>query len=105
MNEPSQDNGPLGAAQDAAQTDRGCRPVYPRLIRRIEKLSLVSHSWGSMPTGIFASAFPALLDRLVLFAPIARREPPQQSGAAGIAGLAHRDARRTSGSDSPRTYL
>ena len=41
----------------------------------IEGLSLISHSWGSMPTCLFASAHPALIDNLVLFAPIGRRGP------------------------------
>src|SRR6185437_6093756 len=41
----------------------------------IEKLGLISHSWGSMPACLFAGNHPALVDRVVLFAPIARREP------------------------------
>lgn len=83
MNEPSQDNGPLGAAQDAAQQiEAAVRFILAH--QRIEKLSLVSHSWGSMPTGIFASAFPALLDRLVFFAPIARREPPHNQALPAL---------------------
>jgi heme-degrading monooxygenase HmoA len=38
---------------------------------------MISHSWGSMPVGLFAGSHPSLLDRWVLFAPIARREPPR----------------------------
>jgi pimeloyl-ACP methyl ester carboxylesterase len=38
-------------------------------------MSLISHSWGSMPACLFAGAHSALVDRLVLFAPIARRAP------------------------------
>jgi pimeloyl-ACP methyl ester carboxylesterase len=39
------------------------------------RLSLILHSWGAMPACLFASAHPALVDRLVLFAPIGRRSP------------------------------
>src|SRR5262249_27539252 len=34
-----------------------------------------AHSWGSIPAGRFAGAHPALVDRLVLFGPVARRPP------------------------------
>jgi pimeloyl-ACP methyl ester carboxylesterase len=75
MNQPSQDNPPLGTARDAAQQiEAAVRFILAR--QRLERISLISHSWGSMPTGIFAAAFPALVDRLVLFGPIARRDPP-----------------------------
>jgi pimeloyl-ACP methyl ester carboxylesterase len=75
MNQPSHDNPPLGTAQEAAQQiEAAVRFILAR--QRLEKISLVSHSWGSMPTGIFAAAFPALIDRLVFFGPIARRDPP-----------------------------
>jgi pimeloyl-ACP methyl ester carboxylesterase len=41
----------------------------------IEKISLISHSWGSMPAGLFAGKHSALVERWVLFAPISRRGP------------------------------
>jgi len=40
------------------------------------RLSIIAHSWSSLPTGRFAGAHPDLVDRLVLFGPIARRTPP-----------------------------
>jgi branched-chain amino acid transport system substrate-binding protein len=36
---------------------------------RIERLSIVAHSWGTMPAGLFATKYAELLDRLVLFGP------------------------------------
>jgi pimeloyl-ACP methyl ester carboxylesterase len=39
------------------------------------RLSLIAHSWGTMPAARFAGAHPALVDRLVLFGAIARRPP------------------------------
>jgi pimeloyl-ACP methyl ester carboxylesterase len=37
------------------------------------RVSLVAHSWGTMPASRFAAAHPDQVDRLVLFGPIARR--------------------------------
>jgi pimeloyl-ACP methyl ester carboxylesterase len=74
MEQPAIENPPLCVAQDAAQQlEAAARFILGH--QNIAKLSLISHSWGSMPTGIFAAAHPALVDRLVLFAPIGRREP------------------------------
>jgi pimeloyl-ACP methyl ester carboxylesterase len=39
------------------------------------RLSLIAHSWGTLPTGCVAAAHPDLIDRLVLFGAIARRAP------------------------------
>ena len=74
MEQPAAQNPPLCAAQDAAtQLEAAARFILGH--QNIEKLSLISHSWGSMPACLFAAAHPALVDRLVLFAPIGRRKP------------------------------
>jgi pimeloyl-ACP methyl ester carboxylesterase len=74
MNEPASGTAPLCVAEDAAeQVEAAVRFILGH--QNIDKLSLISHSWGSMPAGLFAGRHPALVDRLVLFAPIARREP------------------------------
>ena len=49
------------------------RPVSCSSIKASPRLSLVSHSWGSMPACRFAGKHPAMVDRVVLFGPIARR--------------------------------
>jgi pimeloyl-ACP methyl ester carboxylesterase len=38
-----------------------------------QQLSIIAHSWGSMPAACFAGEHPTLVDRLVLFGPIAQR--------------------------------
>ena len=43
-----------------------------------ERLSLIAHSWGTLPAAKCAGEHPALIDRLVLFGPIARRAPLQR---------------------------
>jgi pimeloyl-ACP methyl ester carboxylesterase len=40
----------------------------------VERVSLVAHSWGTMVSGCFAARCPSLVDRLVLFGAIAKRE-------------------------------
>jgi pimeloyl-ACP methyl ester carboxylesterase len=72
MDRPAADNSPLCVAEDAGkQLEAAVRFILGR--QDIEKISLISHSWGSMPAGLFAGAHPALVDRLVLLAPIAQR--------------------------------
>lgn len=74
MDRPAVENPPLCVAEDAArQVEGAVRFILAH--QGLEGLSLISHSWGSMPAGIFASTHPALLDRLVLFGPIGRRSP------------------------------
>ena len=81
MDRPAADNPPLCAAEDAAkQLEAAVRFILVH--QDIEKISLISHSWGSMPAGLFAGAHPALVDRLVLFAPIARRAPLEKMPAS-----------------------
>jgi pimeloyl-ACP methyl ester carboxylesterase len=74
MDRPATENAPLCVAEDAAeQIEVAARFILSH--ENINNLSLISHSWGSMPAGLFAGKHPALIDRLVLFAPIGRRGP------------------------------
>jgi len=83
MDRPAADHPPLCVAEDAA---RQLKTAIGFILRhqRIDKLSLISHSWGSMPACLFAGAHPALVDRLVLFAPIAQRELPREKMPASF---------------------
>lgn len=77
MDAPAGDHPPLGLAVEAAEQ----LATAVRFILEYERLSalcLISHSWGSMAAGRFAGAHAALVDRWVLFAPIARREPARR---------------------------
>jgi pimeloyl-ACP methyl ester carboxylesterase len=74
MDDDPAHNAPLCNAQDAAaQLEGVVRFILGH--QGISRLSLISHSWGSMPAGRFAGQHPELLDRWVLFGPIARRPP------------------------------
>lgn len=74
MSEPAECHPPLCTAADAAE-QLAAAAAFILAHEGLETLSVISHSWGSMPVGRFASAHPALLDRWVLLAPIARRPP------------------------------
>jgi pimeloyl-ACP methyl ester carboxylesterase len=76
MNAPAEANPPLGLAEEAAaQLAAAIRFILEH--QGLTSLSLIAHSWGSMAAGRFAGDHPALIDRLVFFAPIARRDPPR----------------------------
>jgi len=71
MREPADRHAPLGRAPDAAEQ---VAAVLARIHERTgQPVSLVAHSWGSMPASLAAIGAPQLVDRLVLFGPIARR--------------------------------
>jgi pimeloyl-ACP methyl ester carboxylesterase len=66
---------PLGRAPVAAQQiERTVRAVLDRTTAR--RVSIIAHSWGTIATGRFAGECPDLVDRLVFFGPIARRDGP-----------------------------
>jgi len=74
MDQPASENAPLCVASDAAeQVETAVRFILAH--QGLGKLSLISHSWGAMPACQFAGKHAALVDRLVLFAPICRRAP------------------------------
>ena len=73
MNQAAGGAPPLGRAPHAAeQIARAVEHISRQT--RVEKLSLVAHSWGTLPAARYACAHPARVERLVLFGPITRRE-------------------------------
>lgn len=64
---------PLGRASDAArQIERAVRAIMAET--GATNVSIIAHSWGTMAAGRFAAEHPELIDRLVLFGPVVRRE-------------------------------
>ena len=64
---------PNGRAPEAAvQIERAVRAI--RAETGATRVSIIAHSWGTMPTGLFATQYPELIDRLVFFGPVVRRE-------------------------------
>jgi len=76
MSEPADRHLPLGRAPEAAQQVADVVALIQRETSQQERgrrVSLVSHSWGGAPAALATIARPDAIDRLVLFAPIARR--------------------------------
>jgi pimeloyl-ACP methyl ester carboxylesterase len=64
---------PLGRVPDAVkQIERAVRAIVAET--GAAKVSIIAHSWGTMAAGRFAGDHPELVDRLVFFGPIVRRE-------------------------------
>jgi pimeloyl-ACP methyl ester carboxylesterase len=78
MSESPEGRDALGRA-DAASRQIEAAVQFIANYHQSERVSIIAHSWGSMPTGLFAARRPELIDRLVFFAPIAQR--PRQSQA------------------------
>jgi pimeloyl-ACP methyl ester carboxylesterase len=72
--EPADHHSPLCVAADAAEQLTAAIQFILNY-ERAARVSVISHSWGSMPVGIVSSTHPTLIERWALFAPIGRRAP------------------------------
>ena len=64
---------PLGRAGEvAAQIERAVRAIIADT--GAQRVSIIAHSWGTIAAGLFATKHPELVDRLVFFGPVVRRE-------------------------------
>jgi pimeloyl-ACP methyl ester carboxylesterase len=74
MAESPEANPSLCRADDASrQVARAARFILEH--HGVARLSIIAHSWGSIPAARFAGEHPSLVNRLVLFGPIGRRPP------------------------------
>jgi pimeloyl-ACP methyl ester carboxylesterase len=72
MEEPAEAHEPLGLTERAfIQVEAAAKFILEH--QGLQSLSIISHSWGSMPTALFAGSHPSLVERIVMFAPIAER--------------------------------
>ena len=72
MYEPPDGHQPLCSAGDASgQLEQAARFICRH--HAIDRVSVLAHSWGTIVTGRFAARCPELVERLVLFGAIARR--------------------------------
>jgi pimeloyl-ACP methyl ester carboxylesterase len=89
MAEPAETHAPLGRAEDASrQLERAVRFICAH--HRVNRISLIAHSWGSIVSGRFAGRCPELVERMVYFGPIAwraRRTDPQRLPAWRLVSL------------------
>lgn len=77
MEQPADAAPPLGRVEDASrQLEHAVRFIRAR--HGVPRISLIAHSWGTMVAGHFAGRCPALVERLVMFGPIAPRSGERQ---------------------------
>jgi branched-chain amino acid transport system substrate-binding protein len=70
---------PLLRAQEASEQIETAIQ-FIRKTQHVETVSIIAHSWGTLPSGLFATRRQGLLDRLVLFGPVAlRHERPHKN--------------------------
>ena len=75
MTDP-QEGAPLGrASQAASQIARVVEHICRETGR--SRVSLVAHSWGTMPAGLYVTQGPERVDSLCLFGPIVQRQTQQ----------------------------
>ncbi len=74
MAEPAESHAVLGAAEISSRQIE-CAVRWICAHHNVPRLSIIAHSWGSIATGRFAGACPDMVDRLVLFGPVAWRAP------------------------------
>lgn len=83
MEQPADQHAPLCTAVDAAE-QLECAVNFILTHQQINSVSLISHSWGAMPSGILATKHPAVVDRWVLFAPITKRAARRYATPAAL---------------------
>lgn len=80
MREPAGAHPPLGRADAGSrQIAVAVREILAR--RGVSRVSIVAHSWGTSPAGLYATREPATVDRLVLFGPITPLRTPEPGPA------------------------
>jgi branched-chain amino acid transport system substrate-binding protein len=72
MSDPAAKGAPLLRAEEASrQIEAAMRFIHDK--QHVARISIIAHSWGTLPSGLFAARHPDLLDRLVLFGPVTLR--------------------------------
>jgi pimeloyl-ACP methyl ester carboxylesterase len=77
MSAPANANPPPGRAAHASlQVSRAVAFICQR--QKVSRVSIISHSWGTLVAGVFATQEPAQVERLVLYGPVTLRHqlPP-----------------------------
>lgn len=78
MRDPPFAHPPLGRADQAAR-QIAAAVAFITAHQRTTRVSLIAHSWGTIPAGLYAGAHPQRIDRLVQFGPVAQREQPRDT--------------------------
>jgi pimeloyl-ACP methyl ester carboxylesterase len=72
-----------GQAPDAAhQIERVVRAIRERTHHA--RVSIIAHSWGTIPAGLFTGTHVAWVEKLVLFGPVAQRDGHEKLESAAV---------------------
>ncbi|MBL8675405.1 MAG: alpha/beta fold hydrolase, partial [Rhodospirillales bacterium] len=85
MDAPPEANAPFASTADA-RADVGAVVAYIKRRRGIDRLCLIGWSWGCATMGSFAAEHPAMVERLVLFAPGWVRDGASAADPGGALG-------------------
>lgn len=85
MAQPAAANGPV-ARGEAAVADIAAAAAFIRERRRLPRLTTLGYSWGTALMGRYAADNPALVERLVLYAPIWLRQTASLADPGGDLG-------------------
>ena len=78
MSRDARGSAPLGRATEGArQIAVAVNFIMQR--RRVPRVQLVAHSWGTLPAGLFVTQAPNVVDRLVQFGPVVDRAQPKDT--------------------------
>ncbi|GEM_PF-39946 len=84
---------PLGRAPVAAEQIAAV-VAFIQARARVPRVSIVAHSWGTIPAGLFATRHPDAIDRLVDFGPVAQRAgPPRDASLPAYTFVTEEDQR------------
>lgn len=75
------DGAPLGRAPDAARQIAAAVAAI-RARQHVERVSIIAHSWGTIPAGLFATEQAGWVDRLVLFGAVGPTSPSSSPSTA-----------------------
>jgi pimeloyl-ACP methyl ester carboxylesterase len=93
MRDPPLAHPPLGRTQDAArQIEAAVEFIVAK--RRVSRVSIVAHSWGTMPAAFYVGLHPERIERLVQFGPVAQRNGPADTAAAPAHHVVTQEAQR-----------
>lgn len=77
LDEPASANPPYARATDAVR-DIAVAVDFIRKRTKVDRVSLVGWSWGTVTTGMFTASNNALVDKLVLYAPVYSYDNPDR---------------------------
>ncbi len=94
MRDPPFAHPPLGRADQAAR-QIAAAVAFITAHQRTTRVSLIAHSWGTIPAGLYAGTHPQRIDRLVQFGPVARREQTRDTSKIPAYDFVTEEAQRS----------